>query len=93
MSDEQFDAFLQQQIASAFGLDEMAPEERAYWDAYGCVMDAFQRSEDEAAAAVIRNAQAVAAWINQNPAVLDEVMPGAGAAMAECGLRFVWEAA
>lgn len=93
MPDEQFDDLVRRQIWDAFGIDDMTPDERAFWDAYNRAMDAFQRSEDEAAARVIRNAKAVAAWINENPSVLDELMPGAGAVMAEHGLRFAWEKA
>lgn len=92
MPDDEFDDLVCQQIWDAFGLDDMTPEERAFWDAYNRAMDAFQRSEDEAAAAVIRNAKAVAAWTNENPAVLDEIAPGAGTVMAELGLRFEWDA-
>lgn len=92
MTDEKYSELLRQQIWDAFGLDDMTPEERAFWDAYNSAMDAFQRSEEESAAAVIRNAKAVAAWINENPVVLNEIMPGAGAVMAEHGLRFEWDA-
>ena len=91
-TDADFDTYLQQRIEAAFGLDEMTPEERACWDAYDRAMEAFHRYEEAAAARVIGNAKAVAAYINANPSVLDELMPGASAAVAEHGLRFAWEA-
>lgn len=91
MPDAEYGDLLKRQILEAYGFDEtMTPQDRELWDAYGRLMDALKREEEAAAARVIGNAKAITAYINAHPDILDELTPGAGAVMAEHGLRFEW---
>lgn len=81
MSDEEFDAFLQQRIEAAFGLDEMTPEERAYWDACDKFDSACQaiRERDEAN---------FKAWLKAAPAAVTAHMHATGELPED--VRIVW---
>jgi hypothetical protein len=88
MTDDAYAGHLKLRIEAVFGLDDMTPEEQAYWEAYDRVMEEIQRENDAAAARVLGNAKAVTAYINANPTVLDGLMPGASAVITELGLHF-----
>jgi heme oxygenase len=88
VSDDAYAEYLEQRIEAAFGLDDLAPEERAYWDAYDRAMEEFKCDEAAAATRVLRNAKAITAYINANPTVLDDLMSGASAVITELGLHF-----
>ncbi len=81
MPDDEFAAFLQQRIETAFGLDDMTPEERAYWDAYDKFDSACQaiRERDEAN---------FKAWLEVAPAVVTAHMHATGELPED--VRVVW---
>ena len=81
MPDAAFDAYLQQRIEAAFGLEEMTPEERAYWDAY----DAF----DEACRAIRERDRAnFEAWLKAAPAAVTAHMHATGELPED--MRIIW---
>jgi hypothetical protein len=51
-------------------------------------MDAVDAAHKASEAQVLRNAKAVTAYVNANPTILDDLMPGASAVIAELGLHF-----
>lgn len=81
MPDDEFDAFLQQRIQDAFGLEDMTPEERAYWDAY----DAF-----DAVCQAIRERDRAnfEAWLKAAPAAVTAHMHATGELPED--VRIVW---
>lgn len=79
--DTEFDAFLKQRIEDAYGLEEMTPEERAYWDAY----DQF----DAACHAIRERDRAIfEAWFKAAPAAVTAHMHATGELPED--LRIVW---
>jgi hypothetical protein len=88
MADDAYGEMLQRQILKAYGLDNLTPDERAVWDAYNRAMDAVDAVHKASEAQVLRNGKAVTAYINANPTILDDLMPGASAVIAKLGLHF-----
>lgn len=91
--DDEFDEYLKQRLRDMFGLDDLTPEEQAWWDACDRVDEVKRRNEAAYLAWIGRKQREFADEINANPSVLEPYVPGISAVMAERGLRFVWEEA
>lgn len=92
MVDGEYGEYLKRRIEEAFGLEDMAPEERAYWDAWDRVWEQKRLADEAFKARIVRAQREFAAEINAHPEAFEPYMPGITAAVNEHGLRFAWEA-
>lgn len=90
MTDAGFDAYLQQRLEALFPLDDLTPEEQAYWDAYDRACEEKRQVEAAHLAWMQRAMKEFVDEVNTHPEILEPYVPGIGAVMVEHGLRFEW---
>lgn len=89
--EDEFAERIRRRLWEAYSLDEMTPEERADFEAYGRLVEQARRQEEAFRRSAARTQEEYAAAINADPGVLEPLVPGIGAVMAEHGLRFAVE--